>query len=81
MENPMKTAPVFRTTRELGAAVREARKSRKLTQGELAFASGVGLRFISDLENGKATVQLEKIMLVLAALGGGLTLWWNNDKS
>lgn len=81
MEKPMEAKPVFRTSQELGAAIRKARKSRKLTQGELAFASGVGLRFISDLENGKATVQLEKIMLVLAALGGGLTLWWNNDKS
>lgn len=40
-----------------------------LRQDELAAASGVGLRFIVELERGKATAQIGKVLTVLAALG------------
>ena len=43
----------------LGQAVRRERKAQGLRQDELAAASGVGVRFIIDLEAGKPTVQLE----------------------
>lgn len=57
------------TSAEIGALVRETRKAQGLRQDELAGASGVGLRFIVDLEAGKATAQIGKVLLVLAALG------------
>ena len=56
-------------TREIGALVRNARRALSLRQDELAGAAGVGVRFIVDLEAGKATVQLGKALAVLQALG------------
>lgn len=53
----------------LGLAIRRARKSQGLTQAELAGLAGTGLRFLSELENGKRTVALGKVLDVLAVLG------------
>lgn len=58
----------------LGATLRAARKRMGLTQSALALAAGVGLRFIVDLEAGKATVRLEQVLRVIDALGGSLEL-------
>lgn len=57
------------TPAEIGAIVRSARKAQNLRQDELAGAAGVGLRFIVDLEAGKATAQLGKTLQVLHTLG------------
>lgn len=54
---------------EIGRLIRAERKSQGLRQDELAAASGVGLRFVVELERGKQTVQLGKVLAVLAALG------------
>ena len=58
----------------LGQAVRRERKAQGLRQDELAAASGVGARFIIDLEAGKPTLQLEKALQVLRTLGLGVTI-------
>ena len=76
----MDAFPLFSSAEELGNAIRDARKKANLTQAELAFAAGVGLRFISELEGGKPTAQIGKIMQVLAALGGTLAVRWNDDR-
>jgi y4mF family transcriptional regulator len=57
------------TTSDIGAVVREARIAQGLRQDQLAAAAGVGLRFLVELEGGKATVRLEKVLAVLNALG------------
>jgi y4mF family transcriptional regulator len=62
------------TTQTLGAALRAARKRMGLTQSELALASGVGVRFLVDLEAGKPTVRLTQVLRVVDALGGSLEL-------
>ncbi|MEO8723235.1 MAG: type II toxin-antitoxin system Y4mF family antitoxin [Sphingobium sp.] len=54
---------------ELGLIVRRERKAQKLKQAELAAVSGVGIRFIVDLEAGKPTLQLEKVLHVVKTLG------------
>ncbi len=54
---------------DLGEYIREKRKQYNLTQIELAERSGVGVRFIRELERGKTTVQLDKINQVLALFG------------
>lgn len=54
---------------DIGDIVRTTRKAAGLRQDELAGASGVGLRFIVDLEAGKQTAQIGKTLQVLAALG------------
>jgi y4mF family transcriptional regulator len=54
---------------QLGATVRAERKRLRVTQKDLAMASGTGLRFIVDLEKGKPTCHIGKIVQVLRALG------------
>ena len=65
---------MIRSPEELGALLREARKSVGLTQPQLALAAGVGVRFIVELEAGKPTVRLEHVLRVIDALGCGLQL-------
>lgn len=50
---------------ELSATVKRLRKLHGITQEELALKSGVGLRFVRDLEQGKATLRLDKENLLL----------------
>ena len=57
------------TARELGTIVRNARIDQGLLQAQLAGAAGVGLRFLVELERGKPTAQLGKVLAVLHALG------------
>jgi HTH-type transcriptional regulator / antitoxin HipB len=59
----------IKTTEQLGASIRERRKSLKITQKDLAMTSGTGLRFIIDVEKGKPTCQTGKILQVLQSLG------------
>jgi HTH-type transcriptional regulator/antitoxin HipB len=54
----------------LGVTVQAARKRLGLTQPQLALAAGVGVRFVVELEAGKPTLRLEKVLSVLHALGG-----------
>lgn len=54
---------------DLGRIVKETRKSQKITQTDLAIASQVGVRFIVELENGKETAQLGKVIKVCRMLG------------
>ncbi len=65
---------VITDTTDLGKQVRNTRKFLNLTQPQLALASGVGVRFIVDLEAGKPTVQLALVLRVIDALGGNLAL-------
>lgn len=62
------------TPAALGIATRTARKQLGLTQPQLALASGVGVRFVVELEAGKPTLRLEHILRVLHALGGNLVV-------
>jgi len=57
------------TARQLGQAVRAERRKQGITQRELAMTCGTGLRFIVDLERGKATCQTGKALHVLQTLG------------
>lgn len=54
---------------DIAMTVKTARRALKLRQAELAAAAGVGLRFLVELEAGKPTVQLDKTLAVLDALG------------
>ncbi len=46
--------------------VKENRKKAGLTQQEFALRSGLGLRFVRELEQGKETVRLDKVNVALA---------------
>ncbi|MES2218262.1 MAG: helix-turn-helix transcriptional regulator [Pseudomonadota bacterium] len=56
-------------TNAFGKLIHERRKKLKLTQADLAAASGIGERFVRELEKGKPSCQLEKALLVAQMLG------------
>jgi y4mF family transcriptional regulator len=58
----------------LGQAIRAARKRLKVTQKDLALASGTGLRFIIELEHRKPTCHLGKALGIHQSLGLRLKL-------
>jgi HTH-type transcriptional regulator / antitoxin HipB len=57
------------TAQDVGKIVRESRKRLGVTQKDLALTSGTGLRFVIDLEKGKETCQIGKVLTVLQTLG------------
>ena len=58
---------------ELGLLVRRKRKAIGMRQADLAGLAGVGTRFLSELENGKETAEIGKVLLVCHRLG--LDVW------
>lgn len=54
---------------ELKQFIKRKRKAMRLTQEDLSFKSGVGLRFVRELEQGKSTVQMNKVNQVLKLFG------------
>ncbi len=57
------------TENRLSLQVKALRKQYGLTQEELSYKSGVGLRFIRDLEQGKNSLRMDKVNTVLAMFG------------
>jgi y4mF family transcriptional regulator len=53
----------------IGKLIRTTRKQLGSTQKDLALTSGTGLRFIIELEKGKETCELGKVLTVLKTLG------------
>lgn len=49
--------------------IKQNRKAAGLTQEEFAIRSGLGLRFVRELEQGKETVRLDKVNQALAMFG------------
>ena len=49
--------------------VKNNRKAAGLTQEEFAIRSGLGLRFVRELEQGKPTVRMDKVNIALAMFG------------
>jgi len=63
------TETPIRSSVELGAVIRDQRKRLALKQLDLAGLGDTGNRFIVDLENGKPTVQLQKVLDLMGLLG------------
>lgn len=57
------------SAKDVGQIVVTHRKAQALTQADLAGLGQTGIRFISDLENGKGSVQFDKVMHILDLLG------------
>ena len=68
------------TCESIGKTIRDLRRSQGLTQAQLAGLSNTGVRFISDLENGKETCHLGKILHVLDTLGVEIIIQSPYDK-
>ncbi|MDR2745348.1 MAG: helix-turn-helix domain-containing protein [Desulfovibrio sp.] len=59
---------------ELGLAIKKVRVLRGLTQQELAMQTNTTTKFISNVENGKETAQLGKVLLLIRVLDMGTRL-------
>ena len=62
------------TVKDIGDRVRKERKAQGMTQSQLADSCGVGLSFVSNLENGKPTLEAGKMLRVVNTLGLDLVL-------
>ncbi len=65
---------LIRDAKQLGNFIRTTRKQMNVRQSDLALTSGTGLRFIIDLERGKETCQIGKVLMALNTLGVKITL-------
>lgn len=63
----------IRSAADLGRLVRDLREKQGATQADLANFAQTGARFIVELEAGKPTVRLDKVLQVLSILGVELT--------
>jgi transcriptional regulator with XRE-family HTH domain len=59
---------------ELGRAIKQVRKLRGITQKELSMRTNTSEKFISNVENGKETAQLGKVLLLIRILDMGTRL-------
>jgi y4mF family transcriptional regulator len=66
---PFSGRSTIKTPPEIGGIIRQLRKEAKLTQADAAAMCRVGTRFLSDLENGKASLHLGKVLQVLRNFG------------
>jgi HTH-type transcriptional regulator/antitoxin HipB len=77
-KSSIKTQPVLpanvRTVTEIGNIVATTRKQQGLTQFDISSLSGLGIRFMVDLEKGKETIQMQKVLDVLHELGLEITI-------
>ena len=62
-------ASIVRTSTDIGIIVREQRKHLALNQLDIAGMGNTGNRFIVDLESGKPTAQLQKVLDIIDLLG------------
>ncbi len=66
--NPLFDIRITRAA-HIGMIIRNYRKQKNMTQAELADLAGVGRRFLSELENGKDTLEFGKVLQVSLATG------------
>lgn len=71
IKNPIGT---IMSPRDIGNAIRAKRKADGLTQADAAALCGVGTRFLGELERGKETAQIGKVIRILQGLGLTLQL-------
>lgn len=58
-----------RNAKVLGELLRKKRKAQHLMQGQVAEYCGVSVKFISEVERGKETAEIGKVLYLLATLG------------
>ena len=56
-------------SKSLGSAIRNRRKKLKYTQADISDFTGLSVTFISDLERGKPTAEIEKTIILINMLG------------
>lgn len=69
MSSELHSNTPLQTPAELGAFLRAQRRAQGVTLEQLSGLSGLGMRFLSELERGKATAELGKTLEVAKLLG------------
>jgi HTH-type transcriptional regulator / antitoxin HipB len=59
----------IRLVKYLGRAIQDTRRKKNIRQTDLADITGTSVKFISDVERGKETIQMDKAFVLLRALG------------
>ena len=59
----------LKSATDLGPLIRKSRKAMKFSQQQFADAAGVGRRFLSELENGKPSLEFDKVIACALAAG------------
>ena len=60
---------IITSVKNIGLLSKEKRKKINMTQKEAASIAGVGVRFLSELENGKPTLEIDKVLNVARLFG------------
>lgn len=60
--------------KDIGAALRDMRKQRGLTQRELGRRVGLDQKKVSLIENGNPNIRVDSLLRLLSALGAGITV-------
>ena len=81
MEDQKQPPTTETSVTHLADRVRSRRKSLGLRQADLADLAGCGVRFVHMVENGKATLRLDKVLDVLEVLGLELVVRRKGDRS
>jgi len=71
---------LYRQIRNISLQIKTLRKKNGLTQIEFARRAGVGLRFLRELEGGKITIRIDKLIQVSDFLGYHLELKKNEPQ-
>ncbi|MFO7750574.1 MAG: helix-turn-helix domain-containing protein [Desulfobacteraceae bacterium] len=58
-----------RLVKYIGRAIQDTRRKKNIRQSDLADITGTSVKFISDVERGKETIQMDKAFVLLRALG------------
>lgn len=66
---------------DIGMLIRERRKEMNMTQKGAAELCGVGVRFLSELERGKPTLEIDKVLSVASAFGFDVTATLKDESS
>ena len=59
----------IKNPKDLGELIRKKRKAQNLTQGQVAEYCGISVKFISEVERGKETAEIGKVLYLLNTLG------------
>jgi y4mF family transcriptional regulator len=62
-------AKIVKSAEDIGEIVRKKRKDQGLTQAQVAEYSGLSVRLISEVERGKKTAEIGKVLFLLEILG------------
>jgi len=65
---------IIKSSEELGSVIRHKRKSDRLTQFEAASLCGVGRRVFSEVERGKKSAEIGKVLQIIYGLGLNLNV-------